>query len=61
MITPDLPGVRAVILVHVDRVSSSCGYSMPLMTYEGDRDKLEEWADARASTAFRAYSSNAQQ
>lgn len=52
---PDLPGVRAVILVHVDRATSSCGYAVPLMSYEGDRDKLNEWADARGVNGLVAY------
>jgi hypothetical protein len=28
---------RAVILVEVERISDSCGYSVPLMSYEGER------------------------
>jgi predicted pyridoxine 5'-phosphate oxidase superfamily flavin-nucleotide-binding protein len=37
---PDLHGLRSVITVDVDRVSDSCGYAVPLMSYEGDRDLL---------------------
>jgi len=37
---PDTHGVRSVIDVTVERVSDSCGYAVPLMTYEGDRDLL---------------------
>jgi hypothetical protein len=37
---PDTHGVRAIIDVAVRRVSDSCGYSVPLMSYEGDRDLL---------------------
>jgi hypothetical protein len=55
---PDLHGLRAVITVDVDRVSDSCGYAVPLMSYEGDRDLLvrahsrrsaEDLADYRAT------------
>jgi predicted pyridoxine 5'-phosphate oxidase superfamily flavin-nucleotide-binding protein len=28
---------RAVVLVHVTRMADSCGYGVPLMTYEGER------------------------
>lgn len=52
---PALAGLRAVILVHVDRASSSCGYAVPLMSYEGDRDKLNEWAEARGVDGLVAY------
>jgi hypothetical protein len=37
---PDTHAVRAIIDVAVHRVSDSCGYSVPLMSYEGDRDLL---------------------
>jgi hypothetical protein len=37
---PDTHGVRSVIDVEVQRVSDSCGYAVPLMSYEGDRDLL---------------------
>jgi hypothetical protein len=32
---------RAVIVVEVERVADSCGYGVPLMEYEGQRDHLE--------------------
>lgn len=28
---------RAVVLVHVTRIADSCGYGVPLMSYEGER------------------------
>ena len=34
------PAARAVIVVDVDRVSDSCGYSLPLMSLEEERDLL---------------------
>jgi hypothetical protein len=37
---PETRGARAVIIVEVDRVSDSCGYGVPLMTLEGERDLL---------------------
>lgn len=44
----DLPGARAAIIVHAVRVSDSCGYSVPLYEYQGQRTKLIEWAVAHA-------------
>lgn len=35
------PGVRSVIVVDVTRAADSCGYAVPLMTYEADRDVLD--------------------
>ena len=31
------PGARSVIAVEVDRVADSCGYGVPLMSYQGER------------------------
>lgn len=38
---PEHPGVRAVVVVDVERVSDSCGFAVPLMEYVGDRDVLD--------------------
>lgn len=37
---PDLHALRAVIEVQVTRVSDSCGYAVPELTYAGERDLL---------------------
>jgi hypothetical protein len=52
---PDRHGVRSVIDVDVHRVSDSCGYSVPLMTYEGDRDLLLQWSDRKTDAELAAY------
>jgi hypothetical protein len=49
------PGVRSVIRVHVDRVSTSCGYGVPLLAYEGERDQLTTWADRRGPDGLVEY------
>jgi hypothetical protein len=51
----DLPGARAVIVVHADRVSDSCGYAVPLYEYQGQRSKLLEWADHRGPDGLEEY------
>jgi hypothetical protein len=35
---------RAVIVVDVERIATSCGYGVPLMAYEGERPHLDAWA-----------------
>jgi hypothetical protein len=50
------PGTRAVILVDVERVSDSCGFGVPLMSFEGHRDLLGphfERKGAEGSVAYR--------
>ena len=38
---------RAIVLVHVTRVADSCGYGVPLMSYEGRRPHQEKSAAKR--------------
>jgi hypothetical protein len=38
---------RAIIEVDVQRVADSCGYGVPLMTYEGERPHLQAWSDKK--------------
>jgi pyridoxamine 5'-phosphate oxidase-like protein len=52
---PDLPGARAVIRVALERVGSSCGYAVPFMRYEGERSRLDEWAEARGPEGLVEY------
>jgi hypothetical protein len=51
--------VRSVIEVSVERVSDSCGFVVPRMSYEGERDQLYRYADNRlrkeGPDAVRAY------
>jgi hypothetical protein len=50
-----LPGARAIIEVAVDRVSTSCGYAVPLMDLVEDRDRLQQWARAKTEDGLVAY------
>jgi hypothetical protein len=51
----DIPGARAVVVVHADRISDSCGYSVPLYEIGGHRSKLVEWAAHRGAEGLTAY------
>jgi hypothetical protein len=35
------PGVRSIIVIDLIRVADSCGYAVPRMSYEADRDVLD--------------------
>jgi len=52
---PDKPGARAVIVVTADRISDSCGMSVPLMDYDCDRDHLDRWARGKGEEGLRDY------
>ncbi|HEX2127726.1 MAG TPA: pyridoxamine 5'-phosphate oxidase family protein [Solirubrobacterales bacterium] len=41
---------RAIVLVEATRISDSCGYGVPLMSYEGEREHGELWAAKRLRT-----------
>jgi hypothetical protein len=52
---PDTHGARSIIDVDVHRVSDSCGYSVPLMTYGGDRDLLVRAHERRTDDDLADY------
>ncbi len=52
---PELPGRRSIVEVAVERVTTSCGYSVPLMDLVDDRDRLLEWADGKGEAGIEAY------
>jgi hypothetical protein len=41
---------RAVVLVDVTRIADSCGYGVPLMSYEGERPHHDAWAQKKLRT-----------
>jgi Pyridoxamine 5'-phosphate oxidase len=48
---PSVPQARrSVVEVEVDRVSDSCGYGVPLMRHEGEREHARLWAEKRLAT-----------
>lgn len=52
---PPNPGARAVVRVHVERVSTSCGFSVPLMDYKEDREVLDKWAASKGEEGLAEY------
>jgi len=48
-------GTRAFIHVEVQRVSDSCGYSVPFYDYREDRDTLDKWAVNQGAEKLEAY------
>lgn len=52
---PELPGVRSIIRVQVERIADSCGYGVPRYVYEGERTQLVEWAERKGPDGVVAY------
>ena len=49
------PAVRAIILIHVSRVSDSCGYGVPLMEFSAARKDSAEYVARSSDQALRDY------
>ena len=52
---PANPGTRAFIHIAVERVSDSCGYSVPLFDFQGQRDTLDRWAETKGPERLVEY------
>jgi len=52
-LTAEHPGWRAVYVVDVDRVSTSCGFSMPKMRFESYRTTLDETINRMEREGFK--------
>jgi hypothetical protein len=49
------PGVRAIVRISVDRISDSCGFGVPRLTFEGDRPQLPAWASRKTESELIGY------
>lgn len=52
---PPNPGARAIVRVAISRVSTSCGFSVPLMDFRQDRDLLDKWASVKGPDGLAEY------
>jgi hypothetical protein len=41
---------RSIVVVHVERIADSCGYGVPLMSYEGERPHVDSWSAKKLRT-----------
>ncbi len=48
-------GARQYFKVEIEFVQTSCGYAVPLMDYQADRDVLARWAETRGEEGIAAY------
>ena len=52
---PASTGTRSFIELSVSRVSYSCGFSVPLYSYEGQRTVLNDWFEQTGAEKLAAY------
>nr|WP_145157286.1 pyridoxamine 5'-phosphate oxidase family protein [Paenibacillus terrae] len=50
-----MPGARQIITIDVHKVQTSCGYAVPFMTYEKERDTLNRWAEHKGEQGLHDY------
>ena len=50
-----LPGTRAIVELEADRIMSSCGYAVPLMSLDEERPTLQQWAARKSADELEAY------
>lgn len=48
-------GARQIIRIDFDLVKTSCGYGVPLMEYQAERDTMDRWAEAKGPEGLAAY------
>lgn len=53
-----LPGYRQIIVSDIDIVKTSCGFSVPLYSFEGERDLLLKWANNKSDNELVQYRKN---
>jgi hypothetical protein len=54
LFTP-IPGARQIISIDFDIVQTSCGYSIPFMSYTGERDTLQRWSVQKGEEGLKQY------
>lgn len=52
---PPNPGTRSLVRVSISRVSTSCGFAVPFMEFQSDRDALDEWAAGQGAENLSEY------
>ena len=48
-------GTRQIIVADIDMVQTSCGYSVPLFTYKGERNHADKWAQNKGKDGLEKY------
>ena len=51
----EYPGTRQIILLDIESIQTSCGYSIPYYEYKGERDTLIRWAEQKGEDGVRQY------
>ncbi|MFN2462890.1 MAG: pyridoxamine 5'-phosphate oxidase family protein [Candidatus Dormibacteria bacterium] len=55
---PPHTSARAIIRVAVERISDSCGFGVPLMSYQRERTQIDAWAEHKGPQGIAEYQEN---
>jgi hypothetical protein len=48
-------GARQIVVLDIDLVLTSCGFGVPLYSYEGERPSLHRWAESKGEAGLEAH------
>ena len=46
---------RQIIVADIDKVQTSCGFSVPYYEYTGERDQADKWAEKKGAAGLELY------
>lgn len=49
------PSTRQIIVADIDKIQNSCGYSVPLYDYSGERDHAQKWEAKKGIEGLETY------
>jgi hypothetical protein len=52
---PDLPGARQLVVVDVDLVTTSCGFAVPFLDFQGERQELSRSLEKKGPEGVQNY------
>ncbi len=52
---PNHRSARQIYDLSIDLVQTSCGYAVPFMEFQSDRDTMQKWVDGKSDDDIRAY------
>jgi hypothetical protein len=52
---PSYPGIRQIIIASIHLVQTSCGYGVPLMELQKDRETMARWATSKGEEGLVEY------
>lgn len=49
------PPLRSIVQISLERITDSCGYTVPLFEYQGERDQLLRWGQKKTESELEDF------